>query len=698
MEYRTPKDVLERANELRESSAQARCYIALRECLGAAYANGKQWVQSSGGSRDRSDTRSAIQWNEDWDIQSSELRVVDNQTGPLFRRIAASTNATKIEASVNPPKHLTSTEFSHVASVAKDVLNGIGSDAMFTHASRDASSLRWLIGSSILFLVLSQKKKVIDANILRAPDGTPIEVNDQWLRWDFCPLSDMAWEGGNTRRRLEYHHSLVHERVLTLRQFEQIYGNPDDYGFDRDKLPKLSQIAPHKVSAAGAIGGTSIFANYSANSNEKALRVSTLYEADPNDPGRWPLAFTIIDTTASPIRDNGLTGTVVNFDNPETPFGSHGLPLVKLDGFSRDDSIWSWGAPHIIMGHQDMKNILQSIKFQQLTSTVFGHWLIDKKAANREEFAGQVAQGVGGILTYNSNNGQVPPPQWVQPPAPGQDMAIMGAELDQAMRNMLHTSGQNLGIAKSHVPQDVAMRLLEESGVVFDTRVQDDTDAYSDLLTTTLGTIRLLVGGPNRMIARLRDRHGFTEDHLQTLYKVDPINVNLVVRVRKQSIVRRSDDERVSELNNAYERQIITPSQYISEMDRMERPLVYTHELQINHIEQVLAAIIDGQQFDGMPNLDYGLFEDKAKQAMFGLSYPTDIQKIARIQVALVTQAQLAAELAGENQEPAPSNVSDSSTMNRGSLFPREQQGAPESINPLTNPIGAAGGLRLGLA
>ena len=702
------KEVLQRASQLRRDHFHIRAEVAMRSALGITYSNGKHWTTLGGGPHGNvwADT-----WDEDWDPESSEVRIVDNRIGPLVRRIAASTNATLIETSVTPPDHERSFEASDLAAVSQDILNSLESTIQMTSAARGASSLRWRTGSSLIFLVLNQKKRLAPTNILRHPDGSPIEINDQWVRWDYAPLAELIWEASNIHWDLRRHHTLMMERVYTVRQFEQIFGPLKSYRLKEEDLPVMGELAPHYTQAA-ELAGSALYNSFSSNSQEKGLRVLTLIEADPRDPVKWPVLFNIVDTSkTSAGSQDELQGVVINMDNPENPFGGDGRFMVKLDAFRRDDAVLSHGAPHVTMQDNDRLNILRSIEFQHLASALHGVWMIDESSVSVEKFANDLAVGTGGILRWDSRNRQeTNKPEFVSAPPPSTSYITMAADITAGMREQLHTTPANLGLGKTHIPQGSQDRLLQEAGVVLDNVSVEDSDAYSELLTITLGTIRHTMDQPNRMLARLRDANGFTVSDLETFRRLQPRNVTLRVRVRRHSVVSRSIAERRQELSNAVAEGSITPMQKaIAESEELERPIIRSHELQLQFCRRAIRLIIDGDDWPGIPNLNTDIFEHAALNAMWGLNMrsPEDREIMARLQKAVIVQKQLAIENDMQLQLDNGTGQGVRSSGNQGSSGGGLPQGvkiagargpSPESINPLTNPVGASGGLPAGLS
>jgi hypothetical protein len=523
-DFKNPNALLEWVAQLRRDHASTRAEVASRIALGLNYANGRQWTQVTPAVNELiTDT-----WEEDWDPNSGEIRVVDNRIGPLYRRIAADTNATRIESQVVPPRHMKTFEAVDQAVVSQSILNALSDDVGMTRVARNASSLRWISGCAIIQLKIASKRRKIPASVLPGVDGEPITISDRWVRWDYCSLADLIWDPTIVSSDLADHSELVLERIYTLKQFKQEYGDPKQYGINPDNLPMLEDIAPAHIAAAG-LGGTAYFETYSRNRQAPGLRVLTVYLADQRDPGRWPVQYVIFDESSDSDAER-VSGKVINFDDPASPFGHHGLPLFKLDAFRRADAVLPHGAPHVMMADQDRLNLLKSTQFQQLLNVVHGMWLVDTRAADREQFISDLNSGVGGVLRWDSRDGNTQAPEFVHPPAPNQAFTMLEAAETLAMREQVHLSAMQFGQAKTHVPKDFQQRMLQESNTVVDNIIIGDVDCYSDALKVTLGTVRKAMDQPGRMIARLRDRHGLTPDDLRAFLSLEPVDCPLIVR------------------------------------------------------------------------------------------------------------------------------------------------------------------------
>lgn len=695
--YANPRELMEMVSQIRRDHSAIRRRIAMQNCICLAYANGRHW-QDVG--NDRNGDANVSSWQEDWDLRSTEMRVTDNRIGPLLRQIRATTNASGVQARVRRPNHVRDFNCTEKARSAELLLNGIEKPAAMTKAYRAASSLRWATGSALMVLRTVRKTSRLSADVVTNPDGTPVEIDDSWIRWRRAALTDLIWDPSNLSPDLDDHEILVLEQAVTQKTFEREFGPVERWGIDPKSLPKMGTIAPHYTAAAN-VAGSSIYGAYAASSQTPALRLITVCECGPDSaPGRFPCCWHIIDTSASVAATNDLHGTVVNWDNPYGQYGDIGRPFVKLDGFRRDDSVDAVGVPGVLMTHNDLLNIARSIQFQQMVSVVHGHWLVDSRAANKDEFTNSLNQGIGGVLSWNSNGGTTPMPTFVHPQPPDQTWPIIGADLAQTMMSQVHQTQQSLGVAKTHVPQEVQMAMLENSGVVIDQVVMADTDEIATMLRVTLGSMQRAIAKGGSALGYLRDQHGFSKEDVLNVLDIDPDMLGLDVRPEQSSLVARSVSQRATEINNAMMTGQITPTQAsIAVADELGRPIVQEHQDAIEFARSGVRTVIDGQDWPGVPSLDSETFARVARSAIFKLRIddPDDVDAIHRLETAIQTQAAIGRENP-ELQAPQFANQQGGgNNQQTAGVGSQRSQGAPGSINPQSSPIGAAGGLPLGL-
>ena len=450
--YKTPQEILDRINDLREAHRMTRSDLAVYSALGVAYAHGKHW---KGMSTTNMGDLVVDEWDENYDLQTRELRVVDNKVGPLIRRLQADLNPTKVEAKVETPRHLWGSEANRLANVCEKLLLGIEEDACFTKAAAHASFMRCIEGSHLLGLELSQKKQSLKSEAIKGPDGRPIEVNDKWLRWTTWPLTDLVWDPSNISGDLSEHSVLMLDQVKTVDRFVEMFGPLEDYGLKEEELPTVEDLVPY-YSRAAELTGTALHLSYSSYRKTKAVRLSTLLERDPRDPSNWPTCYFVVDASTDQVRGRG---TVLNFDKPENPFGHTGRHIFKLDCFPRADSVSGAGAPHVMMTTQDLINMLRSIQFQAISAQVHGQWLVDKQTVDPDEFMNKLNSGVGAVLQYDSRGPENRrPPQMVSMGNVDNNLMLIGSDLANGMQQQIHLSGANLGIGKTHLPQQYALR------------------------------------------------------------------------------------------------------------------------------------------------------------------------------------------------------------------------------------------------
>jgi len=211
------------------------------------------------------------------------------------------------------------------------------------------------------------------------------------------------------------------------------------------------------------------------------------------------------------------------------------------------------------------------------------------------------------------------------------------------------------------------------------------------------------------MIARLRDQFGFDASDLGILQSINPTPITLRVRVRRHSIESKSIDEQVKALTESVADGSIRPvDKAIAMTEELERPIINTHEKQLQFCQRAVRYILGGFEWPGVPNLNPDFFEHIANNAMWGLDIrdPDQAGLMVNLQKAIIVQKQLFLEnnmngMVDPSQQGGLGSQSGTPTTSPTLPPPRflggGNQGAPESINPLTSPVGASGGLPLAL-
>ena len=695
---RTPRELLELIAERRRACSALRGLALQMESVQINYANGRQWMHVNpdvdGG------TSRVEAWDTDWNGSSGEMKVVDNRIGRFVRQVAAQTSASKVSADIRPMRHQRGFEHADRARSASLMLDGIAEQSAFTRAFRSASCLRWNAGSALVVLETVRVRSSLSDDVVTNADGTPVVVDDAWIRWRAASLSELCWDPTNRSPDLADHDWLIVERPISLRSFERQWGPIEDYGISRNSLPRLSDVASNYRAAAGVSGAGSIHAQYAGQSREPGLRLVMFLDSSRGvAPGRFDRCWFVADTSSN--SSFGVSGSVMNWDSPGGRWGSMGRPVFKFDAFRREDAMFGTGLPGIMMTHQDLVNIARSTQMQQMVNVVRGFWLVDKDSANKDEFVNQLMSGVGGVLQFNSRNGQLSPPQYVHPQPPDQTWPIVVAELSQAMMGDAHQTQQSLGVSKSHVPTDVQMAVMESGGVVYDHIATRDVEELSEALRCTIGTMRLHLESGGSVLAHLRDEHGFTESDLLNVLDLDPARIGLDVRAVRADLTIRSADQRIGELHASTMTGMISPSAMRYERaSKVGRPLVEQDATLAAFCERGIRQVIDGFDWPGIPSLPSETFALVARDAVLGLdpAIPEDAAAIQRIEQAVQRQLAIGRENP-ELQNPGLASMAGQMNNQAGgggssSSAPR----SPASIDPSTSPIGAAGGLPLGLS
>ena len=188
--------------------------------------------------------------------------------------------------------------------------------------------------------------------------------------------------------------------------------------------------------------------------------------------------------------------------------------------------------------------------------------------------------------------------------------------------------------------------------------------------------------------------------------------IQLTVRAREKSITQRSLVEREQQLSQALQMQTISPQEYwIGMATEIKQPILDIHDQMISWCGRSVEQIVNGQEWQGVSAIDPNVFKYCINKALMGLDYviPADREIIERLNRSMLMQFTISAEAqaaeqaaiqGSQQQQEQPQGPGQPQLPGPTPGVQMGQGGGPppESINPQTNPVGAAGGLPLGLS
>ncbi len=605
--------------------------LTMAEAVGTSrcYYEGLQWLVSGRplpGVYSQSGKWFNTNYNPD-----GHLRVTWNQTTRLTVKAASATFPEKIEADVLVGDLDSDTDTAFATTCMESVLNAtITSTGLLNHA-RDANFRRCIDGVHGVGLAID------------AGDGNP-----RLRSFSFDP-TQLTLDPGIPSRNLRDHDVVVYSEIYTADKARRTFAQLKD--LKDEGLSTIGMLAAVEVQLSYLSGGR-LYSQYRTQSTTKGIRV---HQVHIRTSERYDRMYLLAEMSPSDFR-------VLNFDNPSSPFGGDGLPLITLHGHRRADSFWSIGDVSMMMDDQNRCNLLASMLFRQVQKNAGWQWHFDKRmipsGTSEEAFKNQLRNTVAGVvvLDYGKKSNPHTPPQLVQYPSPQPMYADMLNNIGAEMREKVFRAEASMGQTKSHVPNSSFAAAIQQSDQVFDQRVREDSESYSDLLTVMLGTQIAAVQAqvPSALVTlRLA---GFGGDEFAALLSVDPLYPAEKIEIRKSSIRFRSHTDRKEAIDTAFAAQAIDPIDYrMAYAEELDTPISRMDKAMVAAAQKATSRIIAGEEW--VPKM-YGvhneIFIRQFMAAQNDKRAQADPMAGQRLAQAIAGQMQMAAQEQMLRQPPQP--------------------------------------------
>lgn len=592
MRIANPKEAIEALKDRNAAFSPLRGEQARRDMMAMCYYEGVQWisrVDSGVASATATTTQSPLarllpQWNPD----VGRLRVTANRVARFIQKAAAATFPQQIDAEVVPPPRMADAAGIYRAQVCEDSLNALIDDSRFVAALRAANFQRCVTGAGGVGLTIRHNQQTgssfMEAFDFQATNLTldPANYNADLHRHDYVIYSDI-WTADKARR------------VLGIK-------------LDDNDLMTIGQLSPLHQELARLTSGR-LFAQYALYSRTKGVKVVQMHER--GDDGLYRQMFIFVEKKPG-------SPELVNADNPLSPYGGDGMPLILLTGHPRGDKFGWIGDVAMLKDDQDAINLWKTIQFRQAYAAGSPKIVADRRGYSAalgkspEAWAQQYTSASGSLIEYDSGTDprrQANPPQYLQapPPQPYFQQAILDAEVE--MREQVHRAELNMGVVKSHVPASADLRARQAADEVFGQRVQNDIEKIEQLLPVALGTTIMLAQQMSPTVLQTLQRGGLNEQDFGELLTMDPVNLPVRIKVRESSIRYRSQDTRKQDLLTALQFQQIGGPELRRAMARdLDSALTDDDGFFSAEAERAAMAVIAGQPWQPMPLGQYSAF------------------------------------------------------------------------------------------
>jgi len=592
--------------------------------LNRSYYIGVQWINqgSAPGGYNRywkSEINNVVQGDQ-------RIKATVNEITGNIIRIAAATNPDRLDIDALPLHGVTGVR----GAADADLIENLGN--MLLEMSGSVSAAR-------------------TANFERSVDGRHgigyRITADQTIRWfeydGYRVTTDL-----NTRSdRLAEHEYVIYSQVWSLEGAKRVYGEALFNGADEKQMRTVGELTPTEQSFYHLTNGR-MYAQYARNSKSKGLVVHEVYLR--GNARRFDRRYLVVSMGSGVNSD-----FVLNFDNPENPYGGNGMPLGLLNGFPRPGSEQKISDSGLMIDKQNKLNMTATLFFQQMYNYVHGHiWFINKAymGKNRVDESEIIDEFNKGYVFGNTRDQRTAPPQLVHMPPPNPALEQTMAGQKQDIKESAFQSAAHQGQVKSHVPDASFQLAADLSQLPLDDRVKDDVNTYQELITNMIATgIGLIRSGSPEIVLSLQEQ-GFTTEMIGKLAMMDSNRMPISIRLRDQALRPRSRQQRVAQIERAVELGGLDPSRLPILFAELDVPIDMVVKETIQYSNRVATNMLDGQPFQPILLGNRAqIMIDALQRAAMSETARSNPQIGEAVQEAIITQMEIDGLLEPEEEQ-----------------------------------------------
>lgn len=587
MDFKNESELAEFKKDADQAAIQTRIQNARVISQSQSYYQGAQWWQNNIVSgQNRNPTGTGRLWT-DMNPDSSRFRATVNRMTKHIIKAAAATFPEQLYVDITQSDSDPGIDGGYRAQVIEQAANAAIDYTDLLEKCRDANFNRAVAGTWGLGWYIADGFRELDGE----------QIPDKCLKAFSFDTTRLILDPANANRDLHQHEYVIYEDAWTIDKIRGVLG----IELDPNKCATIGRLMSNELMM-NTISQNQLYAQYKLHSQTKGAMVSQVHLRDIT--GRYSRMYIMVQMEGD--------YKVVNFDNPETPFGGDGLPLFLLHGHRRPGSPWSIGEGQMTKDDQDRINVLMTFYFRWLQSSAGYHRLVDRrnfpKAVTDEDIRRQMSNRVGGVTIYEARNDKgIPEPKLEQFPPPPQHLMADAAQFESDMGQQASRSPMNFGVGfKSHVPDSSNQRALEEIDQVLGIRVKEDAAVYSQVVECLVGTtIKLVKEQSPGTIVFLRSQ-GFGEDEFKVLLASDEYEPSCNIRVRESSIRFRSIQSRQQALDQAAQLQFVSAMDYRMEQASWDVPLTSADNQMFQSLRLAVHQLLGGQPWRPLPLGEYG--------------------------------------------------------------------------------------------
>lgn len=628
MQLANPGEIFEFIETSERAAEPIRMQLGQGAGINACYFEGIQFLREMRGEAlDSRLGRLPVNYSPD----ARKLRAQANEVTRFVEKSQAGTHPKAIYMDCRPPERDTSADASFRADVHETVTNSAVDDAGYLAAARSANKRRCIYGAHGLGLSIESAGS----------------LGRRVCAFDF-PATCLITDPHVQKEDLWQHPYVIYADTWTRDRIIGAFPELESRLRPED-MQTIEQLEPQKIEWA-QLSGSKLFSKYARFSKSKGARI---YQVHVRDGYRFDKWHVVIEVKKG-------ERILVTEDDDTCPFGGEtGLPLVLLHGYSRSDTMWSWGEVAQLRETQDKRNLVETLKMRVLRNYAALKWRVDTRTLNRDVNADDMRQSldnqIGGMVLYTGSDrvrGFVGP-EPMQMPAPPPFLDAYMESYSDNMREQIHKAPGNFGQTQTHVPAKTTMRVLDDADQVASARVDQDVESHQYLVAVLHGTTIKLAQEKNLATIGMLRKNGLDGRDFSVVIGTDWRNPQITLTVQESSIRNVSHGQRMQNLDRAAELQMVTPDEY-KQAKADDLPLEGDRQMRAE-IGKSVMDIVAGAPWQPRPLGRWNqMFVDECIRAQMSPRAKQDPQALQRLALAIQSQQQMQSqEMLAANPELA---------------------------------------------
>lgn len=573
--------------------------------------------------------RLPTQWTAD-----GKLRVAVNRINKFAQKVAAATFADQIYIEVSPPERDSGIPGSIIAQVMESMANTAVDYSNLLTAWRKANFFRVITGSHGIGLSLTNiEGRNLDIG------GQQVTMPDQRMKAFNFDFTRLILDPARMNVPLHEHDEIIYSDVWTVAKIKRVM---PDLQLNENALKTIGQLE-NTYFDINRLSGGRMYAAYAQHSRTKGARIYQVHTKGDDD--RFGTMYIGVEIDAKNV-------IWKNFENPVSPFGGNGLPLMLLRGHPSGDGFGDLSDVEMMKDDQDRLNLIETFRQRMMQKNAGAQWLVDVRSVpngtDPEAFSRMFHNSVFGVIKHEgpTRDRPVTPPQLVKYPDVPPFVQQMVESAEDSMRKQVHRSDANFGVTQTHTPNASFQRALEEADEVLGQRVREDIESGNVFCKMLLGTaVKMAQNGFPSMLGAMTEA-GMDESDIQVVLQSDGDNPPCGLSIRESTVRYRSHQSKIADLDKALQMQAIDPFNYrIASARDIDTPITSDDKFYVQEAQKAAFQVLMGAEWEPVAlGPDYSnVFISEFRKAAFDKRAKADPETRQRLQRAIVAQIQAGA-------------------------------------------------------